>query len=297
MSKIHLQLSGGLGNQLFQFAFAKNLSIKLNRQLLIETKSGLNDRYLRKQELPESLINNYKNNSFIVYFIFKIEKFLKLFLKKKIISSRPWGIIYDDRYKIKFDKKFLSHINNQKNIYIMGYYQSPKYFMDNSIEIKRSIVNSIKINFRYKKLFNIAKTKNSVAIGVRLYEEIAKNKLSTVGKIEKLKFYNESIKKIYNKIKRPVFFIFCSHNSKFLKKLIFNKKTDVRFVLPETGINEIRSTLYLFANCKNHIISNSSFYWWGYFLSNRNFSIISKEFMNKDCTKHQRNLDSRSKTL
>ena len=297
MSKIYLQLSGGLGNQLFQFAFAKNLSIRLNRQLLIETKSGLNDRYLRKQELPESLINNYKNNSLIVYFIFKIEKFLKLFLKKKIISSRPWGIIYDDRYKIKFDKKFLSHINNQKNIYIMGYYQSPKYFMDNSIEIKRSIVNSIKINFRYKKLFNIAKTKNSVAIGVRLYEEIAKNKLSTVGKIEKLKFYNESIKKIYNKIKRPVFFVFCSHNSKLLKKLIFNKKTDVRFVLPETGINEIRSTLYLFANCKNHIISNSSFYWWGYFLSNRNFSIISKEFMNKDCTKYQRNLDLRSKTL
>lgn len=297
MNKIYLQLSGGLGNQLFQFAFAKNLSIKLNRKLLIETRSGLNDRYLRKQELPESLIRKYKNNSFIVYLIFKIEKFLKFFFKKKIITNRLWGIIYDDRYKIKFDKKFLSHINNQKNIYIMGYYQSPKYFMDNLIEIKKSIMNSIKINFRYKKLFNIAKTKNSVAIGVRLYEEIAKNKLSAVGKIEKLKFYNESIKKIYNKIKKPVFFLFCSHNSEFLKKLIFNKKTDIHFMLPERGINEIRSTLYLFANCKNHIISNSSYYWWGYFLSNRNFSIISKKFMNKDCTKYQRNLDLKSKTL
>ena len=159
MNKIYLQLSGGLGNQLFQFAFAKNLSIKLNRKLLIETRSGLNDRYLRKQELPESLIRKYKNNSFIVYLIFKIEKFLKFFFKKKIITNRLWGIIYDDRYKIKFDKKFLSHINNQKNIYIMGYYQSPKYFMDNLIEIKKSIMNSIKINFRYKKLFNIAKTK------------------------------------------------------------------------------------------------------------------------------------------
>ena len=38
--KIYLQISGGLGNQLFQYAFAKNLSIKLNAKLIIDDVTG-----------------------------------------------------------------------------------------------------------------------------------------------------------------------------------------------------------------------------------------------------------------
>ena len=38
--KIYLYLCGGLGNQLFQYAAAKNLAIVNNAQLIIDTKSG-----------------------------------------------------------------------------------------------------------------------------------------------------------------------------------------------------------------------------------------------------------------
>jgi len=38
--KIYLKISGGIGNQLFQYASAKNLSIKLKAKLIIDDKSG-----------------------------------------------------------------------------------------------------------------------------------------------------------------------------------------------------------------------------------------------------------------
>ena len=55
--KIYLKLMGGLGNQLFQYACAKNLSIELNGELIIDDKSGFFfDRiFKRKFALPKFL--------------------------------------------------------------------------------------------------------------------------------------------------------------------------------------------------------------------------------------------------
>ena len=39
-NKIYLYMCGGLGNQLFQYAAAKNLAIKNNAQLIIDTGTG-----------------------------------------------------------------------------------------------------------------------------------------------------------------------------------------------------------------------------------------------------------------
>ena len=38
--KIYIKLVGGIGNQLFQYSFAKNLSIELNAELIIDDRSG-----------------------------------------------------------------------------------------------------------------------------------------------------------------------------------------------------------------------------------------------------------------
>ena len=46
--KIFIRLIGGIGNQLFQYACAKNLAIELNASLFIDDKTGFFfDRSLR----------------------------------------------------------------------------------------------------------------------------------------------------------------------------------------------------------------------------------------------------------
>jgi hypothetical protein len=39
-NKIYLFLSGGIGNQLFQYAFARNISIKNKADLIVDVYSG-----------------------------------------------------------------------------------------------------------------------------------------------------------------------------------------------------------------------------------------------------------------
>jgi hypothetical protein len=71
-----------------------------------------------------------------------------------------------------------------------------------------------------------------------------------------------------------------------LKKLNLPKKTI--FVTPEDGYTGSIENLWLLSQCKHHIFNNSSFYWWGAWLSskfykNNNQTIYAADnFINKD---------------
>ena len=64
--KIYIKLIGGLGNQLFQYSCAKNLSIELNADLIIDDKSGfiLDNKFKRKKSLPKNL--DYSRIKFLI---------------------------------------------------------------------------------------------------------------------------------------------------------------------------------------------------------------------------------------
>ena len=86
--KIYLQISGGIGNQLFQYACAKNLSVKLNAKLVIDDEYGfLFDRiFKRKNLLPKNF--KYKKIGFIELIYFYFFMFVKkIFFKKKKIFT------------------------------------------------------------------------------------------------------------------------------------------------------------------------------------------------------------------
>ena len=61
-NKIYLFLSGGLGNQLFQYAAAKNLAIKNNCKLVIDVNSGflINSIYTLFKENGKFSLNKNK---------------------------------------------------------------------------------------------------------------------------------------------------------------------------------------------------------------------------------------------
>ena len=63
--KIYLHLSGGIGNQLFQYAVAKNLSIIHNAELILDKSTGfITDlKYKRKFSLRHIKFNKLQNLS------------------------------------------------------------------------------------------------------------------------------------------------------------------------------------------------------------------------------------------
>ena len=101
-------------------------------------------------------------------------------------------------------------------------------------------------------------------------------------------FYERSINKITKTVANPVFFLFSTHSSnvKSILNYIRKKKHKIYIISEDKGFSGSIDNLWLLSQCKNHIISNSTFYWWGAYLSQlyykKQIIICSKNFINKD---------------
>jgi hypothetical protein len=117
-----------LGNQLFQYAAAKNLAIKNNAQLIIDTGTGFitDFRDFWKFSLNKKKLINVQFKKFIYFFlIFRIIK--KIFKLKKIFYKFFSFFVINEINENKFNLKIYNY-NITRNLHLMGYFQSSKYF-------------------------------------------------------------------------------------------------------------------------------------------------------------------------
>ena len=279
--KIYIKLIGGLGNQLFQYSCARNLSIELSADLIIDDKSGFffDWKFKRKKALPNNL--KYKKISFVDFLCFNILLIIKkVFYKKKIFFKFKNYLFIDETIERKYIKNFFKITKNCDKIFLVGFFQSEKYFFQN----KKKIVSEIlKNKIKHDKIKKITKliSKKSVCMGVRLFEEAPKKIRYSFGGIEKFEFYNKSINIFKKKIKKPIFYIFSTNKNNFHFK---NKiKTEAKYIDKFKHNNNDFDILLLISHFSNFIISNSTYYWWGAYLANykKNIKIVvSKKFPN-----------------
>lgn len=273
--KVFLLLKGGLGNQLFQYAAGCFVSKMLNRELVIDTKMGFNrDKiYKRSYELkgliPELRTANPINR--IPYFMYL---FLNKLTKEKALFSGiklKWfgNFILDDRnneYLRIFDGELINILNNKNNIWIDGYFQSYKYL--NSEFAKNILLDKLKIpqDSIYAKIEKLISNKNSVAIGLRKYEETNDPSKYSVS-------YEDSINSLINffikKNNKTTFFVFSTKRSNISNKL--NLPRNTIYLTADDGYTDSLSSIWLLSKAYNHIITNSSFYWWGAWFSIQNY--------------------------
>jgi hypothetical protein len=259
---IIVQLSGGLGNQLFQYAFGRALSLKHNQMLAFNVDSFKWDK-LRKFELDSlyldlKIVNSDKIKKTIKNKFLISDKILYFFLNKKIpyyksafIKER--SLLYDKNH-IKF---------RVKNVYFEGYWQSENYFTD-----FKDLINSELRNFKLlnssslKLLSELNLKKNTVSIHFRRSDYILDKKTNAYHGICSNDYYQKAIKLIQNKIENPHFFIF-SDDKKYINE-VFKDKTNFTIV---ENITKDYEELLIMSACEHHIIANSSFSWWGAWLN------------------------------
>lgn len=262
-------LSGGLGNQLFQYAMGKSISVRKNEDLFFDIQSFTWDQ-LRSYELNKIGICYPIASSEEVNHIKNLPKSLLESLISKFGKNIPY-------YKKSFIKEadFQFDVNfrdfRSRNVYFEGYWQSENYFKD----IRSHLLNEIKFdNLTLKSDYykNIIDSHSqSVSIHVRRGDYATNPDTTNFHGLMKKTYYLQAIQLLSSKLENPYFFVF-SDDKEFVKTM-FEGVDNIEFI---EGLTYDYEDLYLMSLCKNQIIANSSFSWWGAWLNqNENKQVIA----------------------
>ena len=272
---IIVRVTGGLGNQMFQYAMYKSLEnkgklVKLDSKSFYETKKEHNGYELERifdikpnKPTKEDLEKFDENN---ISTLFKIKR--KLFGDKKFVYDTKEYVFNKDVYKLK-------------NSYLNGYWQSIKYF--------EGIENDIKKDFRFKnqldnknlEILNEIENSNSISIHIRRGDYMSPENYNMYGCIATPTYYKKAIKVIEEKVENPTFFVFSNDMDWVKKNIQINSRV---FYIDINSGNGSYKDMHLMSNCKHNIIENSSFSWWGaWFNENKNKIVIApKKWINRE---------------
>lgn len=269
-------MMGNLGNQLFIYAFARALQIKYNDELFFDLSTLKRYYYKANYKLRDFNINQdiiyekkrltfkqrFKN--FLIPSIFHIEQKIQKSLSKDYTTSHTTSIRWAKRgCFFNFDRHYFQYsFINKKDKFVYGYFQSTKYFS----EINDIIVDELRVSLPLDSYDDIMmqkiKNANSIAVSVRtIYDKRGDSFI-------KPDYYFRAIEKMKEIVDNPTFFIFTDSVEK-AKEMGF--PSEVIFVEQKDACRQLR----LMYSCKHFVATNSTFSWWGAFLStNKNKKII-----------------------
>lgn len=254
-----IELSGGIGNQMFQYALYKAFETK-NIDVLIDTSF-----YESEQSLREIKINFFPNVKFQ-----KIEEkkanLLRGYGYHDNILNKIYYKVYKNKsnlYEEKIDLGYQPEIFAMQNTYLSGYWQSELYFANISEKIRKDFIFSQIIQTdQYKKYWNQVRTTESVSIHIRRGDYLQEQLQKIYGNICTVEYYKNAIAYIRSKLVQPIFFVF-SDDITWAEQNIYEPGM---ILIDSKGKWDEVSDLNLMHECKHHIIANSSFSWWGAWL-------------------------------
>lgn len=268
---VKLIVKGGLGNQMFQYAAAYSLAKNLKTDLIldlsfIKNRIPVSGFTYRDYELDLFKIQNktttfFKNNFLDTYFAYPVESVLmKIGLLKYFADTDPY----------KYETSFWDVENNS---YIEGYFNNYRYFEGYEKEIKKIFDLDLFYSSKFDEIEKQIKITNSVSINIRRGDYLnAKHKDAYVNLQED--YYVKAMKIIRQKIKNPHFYIFSYDDPEWFKKVLKLKDSEFTYMDKKYVGEKFKTYLRLISLCKNNIISNSTFAFWGAYLNKNQNKIV-----------------------
>jgi len=258
---IFLKPRGGLGNQLFQYAFVKALACRLNRSLVIYSPSFCYDRRFGRQNLLSSFPCDLNKSDFTSYTLLVFSSFTSLLRRLLRLDSPSFYLREDDPGQYSsLDESRLSG-----SFIVKGYWQSPLYFSGYEDIIARDLSLPTPVSLDTLSMGEQLLACNSVAVGIRFYEEtFDKGSSNTRGRVRDAADFAKVMHILSSEQSSPTFFLFSSVHSSTLRLL--NLPGKVILITPDLGFHSPTDVLWLLSLSTHSIFNNSSLYWWGAWL-------------------------------
>ncbi len=269
------RLSGGLGNQMFQYALGRALSLKHNVPLKL-------DNYMQKY------FN--KNNPKILSIVFR-DYDLDLFCIQAEIAKRndiPWWlrtygfgkfepfvdglrrrtINWRGREKSEAQTFDVTMLSVGPSVYLDGYWQSYKYFSNITPVLRQDFQLKQTPSKEIQTLCTEIISKNSLCLHVRRGDYVGNSFHGLKDQV----YYDLALEEINKRCTVDKIYVFSDDIEWCRTNLSFKQET--LFVGTEYSGNHATGHFHLMRSCKHFIICNSSFSWWAAWLSDNPEKIV-----------------------
>lgn len=260
---IIVKLMGGLGNQMFQYAAARSLSwrhgtvLKLDLSFLEGDQSGdtpriykLDHFYITAEKASRWEVSTMsgRGNAFLP------TAFARFFQKNAAdhANYREKSFHYDPQL-----------LDQPDNVYLEGYWQSERYFTDIREVIRKDFTVKTPLTDKNRKLADEIQAVNSVSLHVRRGDYVMDEKTIAKHGVCSLEYYLRAEDRVAEIQADPHFFVFSDDPEWVADNL--KLRHPARYVSHNGSM--AHEDLRLMSLCRHHVIANSSFSWWGAWLS------------------------------
>lgn len=261
--KIIVNISGGLGNQFFQYAFGRYLSIKNSTDLYLNIRSFDRDNK-RDFKLP------YYQTSYQVKTVKEVLDYISFYMGLRPSLRRYYRKIWPI-----FLKRYFEHLGNEfdpsfkkaKHGYFYGYWGNEGYFKEKESVVRNELV--LREEYRIEKLSVLQKEAsetNSVAIHVRRGDYINHPAHSKIFNSLPIAYYKDAVERMVAELEDPVFYIF-SDDYIWVRKNLHFPGMNTRLA-EDFALMKDYQEFELMRACRHFIIANSTFSWWAAWLAN-----------------------------
>jgi glycosyl transferase family 11 len=146
------------------------------------------------------------------------------------------------------------------NVYLKGYFQSWRYFENISGEVRKAFDLTPVISAAGRAQAAAAEAAGERSVAVHLRRGDYTQHMQRFALLQK-DYYERALRLVSRAVERPKFFVVSDDMA--AARAMFAERHDTTFVAGGTAFDD----MHVIASCHHHVIANSSFSWWGAFLS------------------------------
>ncbi|MCX6210381.1 MAG: alpha-1,2-fucosyltransferase [Bacteroidetes bacterium] len=268
---IVLRLVGNIGEQLFQYAAARNYSIINNCNLLLDFTWYIKNRKSKIE--PNKPALDSLNTNFGIAGSVITNNFLRI-KDHQYLSRFPQTAKYKviEENKKMFSSNFLTA---QPPFYMIGDFKNEKYFEESVEQIIEDF--TVKIDYLKKNKILINQINSSESIGIFISKRSIKKNRSITTNLIDFNYYQKAVEHFENILINPYFFIFTDAEKDELESLKFCSSNQI-IVLFKNDTEW--KNVYFLSKCKYLIANDSATSWWAAWLNftNNRTVIIPENF-------------------
>lgn len=300
---INLIIKDGLGNQLFQYAYARHLQHIHSINGIEEREIAINPYFINHA----SFVGNEKRQMSLQHFVlhpsvrFMEEKEQKsAMLDFKVRTIMATGLVGMIRWKIRgekllgkkwFEKRaakgiyytytpytsYKSPLSHCSTRHVFGFFQTEKNFSEIGSEIRKELQVKTVPSVANQEMMKRIRSCEAVCLHIRRGDYL--NEKWKCLQVCDFEYYNNAVNVILERTVDPTFFIFSNTHDDLVwirKNYHFYDKRNGKQIkaiyidLNNPDYEELR----LMYSCKHFIISNSTFSWWAAYLSDNDNKIV-----------------------